>query len=512
MADVLWHDFERPNYGIIRGGLAGQSADMPPELHLKKLEQTPMYERESQLDDFLRSTLKDTTPDQASLAQDLPRQSQNTLRSEVLNIRHSAARTPAEPVHPDLFLGFTERDTRGYHNAGPDMRKYKKQSQARGKFKDFVSDHGSDWTIPEGTRSELRHIRDLRQTINASKERFKIFDTSRDSRASRHHSIKTDKSDIPKILHDGTILNLNDAQESHQRSDNTKLREDIIKVGYRQTSDLRFKVAQYGLTSAKQRRSNIHSTQHKGKVSHKFDVSPSEIKNRLMINILKEVGRRSYLDNYRHETASSFQTSMSTKNQIGRLLADLNTAQQAALQSADTIDLGYANQNITKVRVYDPVSHDSVVVDKDIFDKINEHKNIKFVTKTDLLARRDVLAEEGKKHLPGDQVEVYIYSNKAPDLPTHAETQMEHNWYDSLFEPIYKMNHTKIKNLNANFTEAEQGVNHQTDKVFDRYSKASGYSQGIRKDIGGHENQDPINDTEGFFTRSARGRTQTKQF
>lgn len=508
MADVVWQDFERSEYGITRGGLAGQSGDMPPELHLTKLEQTPMYERESQLEDYLRSTLKDTTPDKASLAQHLPKETQNTLRSEVLNIRHSAARTPAEPIHPDLFLGFTERDARGYHNSGPDMRLYAEQSKARGKFKDFVNDVGSDWTIPEGTRSELRHIRDLRKTISSGKERLKIFDTSRDSWASRHHSIKNNTSGVPKTLHDGTILNLNDAQESLQRSDNTKLREDLIKVGYRQTSDTRFKVAQYGLTSSKQQRANIHEANKKTGTSHKFEVSPNEIKNRLMVNMLKEVGRRDHLNEYRHEMDDMFHTSAYNKNRIATLLSDLNAAQKQILQSADTIDLGYVNENIKKVRVYDPVSHDSVVVDKEIFDKVNEHKNIKFVLKTDPLARRDVLSEEGKTHLDSNQVEVYVYSAKQRDAPIHLETKMEHKWYDSKFEPVYKMNHTQIKNLNANYTEEEQGVNPHTDKVFDRYSKASGYTQGIRENITGQSNLNPTNDREGFGTRSARGRSR----
>ena len=49
MSDVVWQDFERSEYGVIRGGLSGQSGDMPPELHLKKLEQTPIYESETLL-------------------------------------------------------------------------------------------------------------------------------------------------------------------------------------------------------------------------------------------------------------------------------------------------------------------------------------------------------------------------------------------------------------------------------------------------------------------------------
>lgn len=511
MSYVSWEDFEKPNYGVIRGGLAGQSGDMPPELHMKKLEQTCMYEREDQLDEFFRSTLKDRTCDQASLAQDLPRETQNMVRSEVMNIRHSAARTPAEPIHPDLFLGFTERDSRGYHNAGPDMKLYTKQSKARGKFKDFVSDHASDWTIPEGTRSELRTIRDVRKTTEAARERFKIFDTSLDSRANPWSGAKTHHtSGVPKQTIDGTILNLNDAQEPGQRKDNTVLRSDNIKVGWRTTGDHRFSVAQYGLTSAKRKHTNIHDSQYKNKQSHKFDVMPSEIQNRLFINIMKEVDRRKHLDQYRGEMDFNFRKSMTARNNIGKMVADLSTAQMNTQQTADTIDLGYLNSNIRKVRIYDPVAHDTVIVDKEIFQKVKEAKNITFARKIDPLARRNVHAEEGKITLPGDDVQVMVYSRSQPKHIAQLPVKMDHKWYDSKFEPVYKQNHKGYTIMDYSFTEAEQGVNPNADKVFTSFKKAQGYTQGLREDIDKQDNYDPINDTANFVPRKMKGRSSLK--
>lgn len=512
MSRLSWEDFEKPNYGVIRGGLTGQYGDMPPELHMKKLEQTCMYEREDQLNEFFRSTLKDRTPDQVSLAQDLPRETQNQVRSEILNIRHSAARTPAEPIHPDLFLGFTERDERGYHNAGPDMKLYTNQSLARGKFKDLVSDHGSDWTIPEGTRSELRHIRDLRKTIDASRERFKIFDTAFDSRANPWSGAQTEHtSGVPKTTLDGTILNLNDAQAPGQRKDNTKLRTDKIKVGWRQTGDHRFAVAQYGKTSARRKFSNIHSTQYKSKESRKFDVMPSEIQNRLYINIMKEVDRRKHLEEYRGEMEFNFKNSMISQNKIGKMVADLSTAQMNTEQTADTIDLGYLNNNIKKIRVYDPVSHDTVVVDKDIFQKVKEAKNITFTRKADPMANRNIHTEEGKVRLPGDEVQVMVYSRSQPKHITPLPVKTEHKWYDSKFEPVYKQNHSKYTIMDYSFTEEEQGVNPNADKVFTSFKKAPGYTQGLRDDIDKQDNYDPINDTTNFIPRKMKGRSNLKE-
>lgn len=500
MSNVVWQDFEKNNHGIIRGGISGLYGDMPPELHMKKLEQTCMYEREDQLDDFFRSTLKDRTPDQASLAQDLPRETQNQVRSEIMNIRHSAARTPAEPIHPDLFLGFTERDTRGYHSAGPDLKKYSEQSKARGKFLDLVSDHGSDWTIPEGTRSELRHIRDLRKTIDASRERFKIFDTAFDGRANPWAGASSSHvSVLPKTTQDGQILNLNNAQEVNQRKDNTKLRTDLIKVGYRQTGDHRFHVAQYGILRSQEHKTNIHSSQYKNETSHKFDVTPNEIRNRLFINIMKEVDRRKNLEQYREDMAFTFNNSMDNQNKIKKLTKDLSTAQLSTDQTADTIDLGYVNSNIKKVRVYDPVSHDMVIVDKDIFDKVAEAKNITFAKKTDPMASRNVHTEEGRRHLSGDEVQTVVYKRDHVLPGAKLPTKMDHKWYDTQFAPVYKQNHTFNPGMDATYTEQGQGIDPHADAVFNSFKRAPGYTQAARAGIDDDAfNYDPVNDTANF--------------
>lgn len=510
MSNVTWQDFEKNQYGVTRGGLSGMSGDMPPELHMQKLEQTCMYEREDQLDDFFRSTLKDRTPDQASMAQDLPRTTQNTIRSEVLNIRHSAARTPAEPIHPDLFLGFTERDTRGHHNAGPDMKQYNKHSRARVKFKDLVSDHASDWTIPEGPRSEMRAIRDLRKTIDATRGRMKIFDTARDNLLiPAGNSRMNEESRVVKTTIDGTILNLNDAQEVNQRKDNTKLRSDNIKVGYRTTGDHKFSVAQYSILGRKEQKRNIASSQYKNKTSHKFDVAPSEIKNRLSINILKEVGRRKHLNAYTGEMG--FNESVNNQNKIKKMTKDLTAAQQSTVQTADTVDLGYVSKNIQKVRVYDPVAHDTVIVDKEIFDKVRENKNVKFVKKTDNSLKRSVRAEEGKVSIPGDESQTYVYSRKNPQFDQHLPTKMEHKWYDTKFAPMYKQNHTKFTGMDHQATAQGQGVDPHADKVFNRYKSGKSQPWEVQKGMDTDVfNFDPVNDADAstISHRQMAGRTK----
>jgi hypothetical protein len=506
MSSVGWEDFEKPNYGVIRGGLSGQSGYMPPEMHLKKLEQTCMYEREDLLNDFFRSTLKDTTPDAPSFAQDLPRETQDELRSNVLNIRHSAARTPAEPIHPDLFLGFTERDKRGYHNSGPDMRKYVNESKKRTRYIDFVSDHASDWTVPGGTRSDVRFIKDLRKTFEASRQRIKVFSTARDNRSVGFTGFKTGgMATVAKTTLDGTILDINDAN-GLQRKDNTKLKEDLIKVGYRQTGDHRFAVAQYGLTSARQKHYNIHSANSHVQEDRKFDIHPSEVKNRLLINMMKEVDRRKHLEVYRHDMKDSFQESVNSQNKIRKLVSDLMTAQRNTVSTADVIDLGYLGNNVKNVRVYDPVAHDTVIVDKEIFDSVTVNKNITFVKKRDYTARESFF-DEGKLKLPGNEVATHVYSRKQPNVLTQLPVRMEQKWNKSEFTPLYKSGQLHAKGVNSSHIEMGQGINPHGDKVFDRHSKGKGDTFAIRSSIDTDSYFNPVDDRD-FVPRKMRGRSR----
>jgi hypothetical protein len=494
MSDTIWQEFEKNEYGISRGGLSGQYGLMPPELYLKKMERTCMYEREDQLDDFFRSTLKDRTLDNASLAQDLPRETQDQLRSDVMNVRHSAARTEAEPIHPDLFFGLTERDARGYHDSGPDFKESVEHSKSRTKYIDFLTDHGSDWTIPEGRRSEMRAITDMRKTIGAAKERYKIFDTSFDSRPNPWSGMKTaPASCIPKTAMDGTILNLNDAQEVGQRKDNTKLKTDLIRVGYRQTGDHIFKVAQYGLISKRERRSNIHSSQYRNKPSHKFEVMPSEVKNRLYNDIVKEVSRRKFVDT--SDLEYNLNESVIAKNNIKKLASDLSAIQLSTTRSAEVSELDYKSSNIKKVRFHDPLDHDAVVVDEDIFKKIQENKNIKVVNRTDMLANRNVVTNDGKIKLRGDEVKTVVYKRNHSMPIEQLPTKMEHKWYDTDFTPMYKNNYDYSIGTDKRMIQSGQGVDPHGDAVFDRYSKGRGQHWQAREEIDDNLfNYDPIND------------------
>lgn len=506
MSRVSWQDFEGDDYGVIRGGLSGQYGDMPTELWLKKMESSCMYERESQLDEHFRSTLKDRSPDKASLAQDLPRETQNQIRSEVMNVRHVGARTAAEPIHPDLFLGHLERDNRGYRT-GTNFRKFNNQSWARGKFKDFVSDHASDWTIPEGTRSEMRVIKDLRSTINPAKQRMKIFETGRGNWTNTGLGHSTGQGSRKLMVSDdGVKLNLNMALEPGQRSGYVKNRTDKIKVGYRTTGDHRFKVAQYGILGKKEQKRNIWEAQQRATGSHNIPQNPEDIKNRLMVNIIKEVGRRKHLDKYRQEI--DMDESILSQNTIKKLSQDLSTVQRNTKQTADNNELGYIGDNISRKINYDPINHDMVIVD--VKGNIIENKNIRMVNKYDNKIGWHVNPIEGKTKMP-QSMEVHVYSSKKNGTGK-IPVKMEHKWHDTDYAPVYKRNMT-VGRLDTNSTSMGQNGIPIEGNTFDRAPRArDGEMMNALTSIDNNVfNANPVMDKE-FAPLRMRGRSSLRDY
>lgn len=93
-----------------------------------KYEITPIIESKELLNDYYRNTLKDFTPDKATLASDEQRKNKNS--QSFLNSRYTGSRAGVEPHTPDLFLGDLSQDNRKT-NEGPLMGDYKKQIWSR---------------------------------------------------------------------------------------------------------------------------------------------------------------------------------------------------------------------------------------------------------------------------------------------------------------------------------------------------------------------------------------------
>lgn len=491
MSSIEWHDFERDQYAVIRGGLSGQYGDMPTELLLVKNEQTPMYEDDNQLDSFYRSTLKDRTCDPTTMASDAPRTgvAQNIARSTNLSIRECGAPTAAEPIHPDLMLGFTDRDPRG-HAITPDMRKSIGHSLARIADHDMLTDVGSDRTIASGTKSAMQQIRERRNTINPTRERLKIFGTSEDSRSTGNSLAWGFSSGVNKSTPDGQVLDLNNDATILQRTDNTHLRTDTTRIGYRQLGDHKFDVAQYTIVGKRRERMNIHDANYGTQQSHKYENSPSEIKNRLYKGIVEEDHRRKYLEKYAREMKSEIKdTTAIGKNRIARIIKDL-TARNAE-GTAPVIDMAITSNNVQKVRVFDPLTHEAVYVDPAVFSKILENKTVTFAKiKGDGLERFNIAnLREGIKLNGGDDRAEYTRTMALRRY--HGEGDVtrnvanEQHWYDPNMAPLYKNPRTTIftKGLNATYTEVGQAVDPKGDAVFDRYVRQVDHPSAGRSNI-----------------------------
>jgi hypothetical protein len=240
---------DTPNAFAETGGYGG----MPQDAYLRKIEQTNYYEDPEQLESFFRSTLVDLKPDKPWLASDEARSpedrgsgNQSTSR---LDLRHSGARSSEDPYLPDgTFLDweFTQRDPRGIA-IGPNMREGVKQQYARADLIKFYDD--SDYSVPsEGVNPE--QMRDnIKKLHYQFKDRYQNFEESFDA----WHNGGTNNgqkhghgSSVAKYTHDGTIMDLTEAEQGNRTDAVARLSADP-KVAYRHsTPDHRFKIAKYG--------------------------------------------------------------------------------------------------------------------------------------------------------------------------------------------------------------------------------------------------------------------------
>jgi hypothetical protein len=432
---------------------------MPNELWLKKLETTPMCDDEDALDGHNRSVLRDRTCDAPLWASDQPRsaESQDHARSHVMNMRFAAARTPAEPIHPDLFLGFTDRDPRG-HATAPDFRKMHDQSWSRGRYADFLNDDLSDQTIPEGAPSNLQIMLNVRKAGVAAKSRLKIFSTSRDGRAVAAPQRQwNEKSRAALVTTDGTLLDLNSHAGAYNRTDNTVLKGYMHRTGWRSTGDHIVPVAQYSINSARQTRAELRAAE--ATTDHVFEATPVQVRNRIARVVAEEAQRRKYFEDYRGDMQHNFDESSVARNVIGRLTAEIGNAQWEVGQTAEFDDDGRAiNTTRRVVQAWDPTARDTVLVDQDIFAAINEHKNVSF-RKMDAAsvrdARQDAVVEDGVERKPAVQVANYRGVVQVGD--DRLETLHEQRFVDPTAAPHRNTPHARIKEPDASATRTEHG-------------------------------------------------------
>lgn len=229
-------------------GSAGQYGLIPESVIRDKYEITNNHFDPETMENYYRETLKDVRPDEPFFESDQIRRDNHS--EERLSIRLNGHRTGATPYHPDAFLELTERDPRGTSN-DPNFRKSYEQSLARMKYVNFYPD--GDPKTTERVKTDQEINRNKADTFYQVKDRMKWFATAKDNMASARNfrrfpvdSLMQDvDTDRVEKLTDDTGNYLEDASNWNKQDYTAKL-SNSGGIGWEQTPDHIFNVAQYG--------------------------------------------------------------------------------------------------------------------------------------------------------------------------------------------------------------------------------------------------------------------------
>ena len=236
----------RIEFNIDRGLPYG---DMPASMLTDKFEATEIDDDDPQeiVHRMQRNTLIDRRPDPRTLESDQVQK--NTDSRAFLNHRYKGTRGGEEVQHPELFLPHTERDTRGYRT-DPDFRKIKKQLFGRiEKYTRFNKENNNFTT--GGHRSERQILKDNKKLFTQTKNRLKIFSTSKDGRGAKRgieygDSTKQKRQALAEINKYSDLIR---ADALVRQRHTVKLSNKILdhsKFYHNNTSDHEFKVGKYG--------------------------------------------------------------------------------------------------------------------------------------------------------------------------------------------------------------------------------------------------------------------------
>lgn len=249
------------------------SRNMPLDLLLRKMEQTCIYEPESQIDDYQRQVLKDLNCDEPIFESDQPRY--NNHSESRLNLRHYGARNPTDPYLEDgtfLDFQFVEKDPRG-NALEPDMRNQRSQLAHRISNFDFRNDE--DNSVPESGIHPTHMVQNIKGQFYNVKNRMKIFETSMDGRHNGSAMMNPlTKTGISLQTRDERSREMQDAKNYNRSLATSDLSNDT-SIGWRRTVDHKFQVARYGDNRRKLSMSEANWMKNRGntKVDHDVYVS-----------------------------------------------------------------------------------------------------------------------------------------------------------------------------------------------------------------------------------------------
>ncbi len=220
-------------------GLSGQYGLIPNNIFKSKYEVTNISENPEQTDDYRRRILRDTAPDATFYESDHQREDNHS--GEFLSMRYSGHRTDERPDAPDLFLELTDRDPRGTSTLPP-VRQMAEQSWERRDHYRFQDD--GDNTVAEREKRPQTLISQRIGMFDAIKDRLKIFSTSRDSggSSSRQYAEGVDS----RVQADTDESSITSRGEHIVDNGYTTWLSNTTRLGWNQTGDHEFQVAQYG--------------------------------------------------------------------------------------------------------------------------------------------------------------------------------------------------------------------------------------------------------------------------
>lgn len=300
--------------------------NIPESVIARKFEATDYYIDPEEYNDYMRRELRDLSPDAPLFESDQPRQ--DTKSKEFLEIRNSGYRTDQFPDHPDLFLGLTGHDPRGYSNT-PILTDARVQTESRHKTLKKISDSQS--SVSEREKRPWVITSDIRNAHYNQAKRLKIFSASKTARPVgglvqkdiHAQSMYSDDISIPEI-------------SNAELRPCTTLVADLVSMGDISTPDHEIKVAQYCVAPNRGTSAVVNTEAfHQSRLSNIRPAS-AELKSRTSANVAQSmISVLANKHNIQGQT-SAYGIGKESVNHRGRTIA-----QRANKNSSDTIDVSH---------------------------------------------------------------------------------------------------------------------------------------------------------------------------
>lgn len=245
-------------YGVA-DSIVGKSGSMPIDYLLRKQQQTCIYESPYMVEDYQRGLLRDFKPDTPFFASDQPRggvDKNGTPRggyqsTATINLR-SGARTLTDSYLPEgtfLDYQFTEKDPRGVA-LDPDYRKGVDQQYSRKDLYNYRDD--SDNSVPEQGVNPWVMQSNIRNSQVSTKEYLRIFSTEFDNFTNGIIGPGFNPPvSVAENVQDDQVIKDPAHAPNRTRMDVTNNLSNDTSIGWRRTTDHRFKVEKYGRNTAK---------------------------------------------------------------------------------------------------------------------------------------------------------------------------------------------------------------------------------------------------------------------